>query len=331
MTTLVSIIMTVKNEASYIGDCLESIIAQSYHNWEVLIVDDHSTDDTANIIESYVIQDDRIRKVYSNGKGIIEGLRGAYASSKGEMITRMDGDDLMRPDKIALLVDEVRRQGKGSVAVGCVEYFSDTDLGDGFKRYAIWLNDLTKASVNYQEIYKECVIPSACWMMYRSDFEDCGGFNLNTYPEDYDLAFRMRKNKLRICGIDSKIHLWRDHPKRSSRNDINYADNKFLDLKLLHFLDQDYKSIYPTIVWGAGKKGKALAATLLKKDHNFRWITGNPHKACKEIYGVQLEPESQLATLNKSQVIIMISSPEDQEYLFQKKESHPQHTYYHWT
>jgi len=60
---------------------------------------------------------------------------------------------------------------------------------------------LTAKGNNFQEIYKECVIPSPCWMIYRTDMDKCQAFLPNRYPEDYDLCFRFYENGMRTTDF----------------------------------------------------------------------------------------------------------------------------------
>jgi len=322
--------MTLRDAEKHLRKCMDSILGQTYAFWELLVVDDHSTDGTAAILSKYASVEPRVKNIEVKGKGIIHGLRSGYAQSEGEYITRMDGDDMMTPDKIGTLVDLLEEAGQGHVAVGGVKYFSEGQLGDGYKQYATWLNGLTSTSSNYNEIYKECVIPSPCWMMHRQDFETCGGFDVNRYPEDYDLVFRMRKHGMKVIGTECVIHHWRDHEGRTSRHDPNYRDNTFLDIKLLHFLEDDRSHHRPLVLWGAGKKGKALANRLNEKQEKYYWITGNEKKIGKTIYDVELESQKSLKDLPPAQIIVMISSPDDQEEIRKVKATFPQHQYFHW-
>ena len=187
---LVSILIPFKNTANYLEDCLESLLKQTFTSWELLIVDDGSTDDSRIIVQKYTDKDSRIQLFNNQGKGIIEALRTAYSHAKGTFVTRMDSDDIMMENKLMELQKSLQTQGRGHLALGKVRYFSEAGIGDGYKRYEVWLNSLTTKGNNFDEIYKECVIPSPCWMVYKTDFDKCGGFTPNTYPEDYDLAFR---------------------------------------------------------------------------------------------------------------------------------------------
>jgi len=102
MKDLVSIITPCFNAAKYIGQCIESVLAQSYTNWEMLIVDDCSTDDTVEIIQSYSIIDKRIRFYttdYPSGGAAIPRNIGIQ-NAKGRYIAFLDSDDLWLPTKL---------------------------------------------------------------------------------------------------------------------------------------------------------------------------------------------------------------------------------------
>lgn len=310
--------MPVKNTAVFLPQCLESILKQSYPHWELLVVNDHSQDNSLSILQDYAQKDARICVLNNSSKGIITALRLAYAQTKGSLITRMDSDDIMPPDKIKHLSHALNQHGKGHVATGLVQYFSDQDLGEGYQRYAAWLNQLTLTGTNFSELYKECVIPSPCWMVHRSDLDACLAFQPNCYPEDYDLCFRFYEQGLTCLSIPHILHYWRDSQGRTSRHDPHYANNSFLELKVHYFLKINYDSKRPLVLWGAGKKGKQLAQLLLKKAIPFTWICNNKNKIGKEIYQQKLFPTQQLSRLQQAQVIIAVAQPEAQTMIKQQ-------------
>lgn len=309
---LVSIVTPFKNTALFLEETLDSILAQTYQNWELIIVDDHSTDKGWEIVSSFAQKDDRIRPFVSNGKGIIEALRLAYSHAQGDYITRMDSDDLMASAKLEIMVRDLQRSGPGYVALGLVKYFSNKGVGEGFANYEKWLNGLTLAGDNYADLYKECVIPSPCWMVYREDFDAVGGFTPDRYPEDYDLVFRFFQNGLKCIPSNEVLHYWRDHPSRASRTDKNYADNTFMDLKLFYFLQLHRLKSKPLVVWGAGAKGKRIAQILTKQQIDFNWVCDNPKKIGKEIYGKQMLAFTAIDELSNAQNIITVANPSAQ-------------------
>lgn len=314
---LISIIMPVKNTSQFLNECLDSILNQSYTKWELLAVDDNSTDDSLAILKEYAVRDKRIRVYQTSGNGIIDALRLAYENSTGEFITRMDSDDIMSNDKLEVLSDNLLSAGKGNVSVGLVQYFSENGVGDGFQNYENWLNGLTLKGDNFKEIYKECVIPSPCWMMYREDLEKCDAFNPNCYPEDYDLVFRFYMNELKPIPCDKILHHWRDYPTRTSRTDEHYADNTFIEIKAHYFLEQEYDAKKNLVLWGAGGKGKALAQILIAKNIDFQWICDNPKKIGKHIYDKQMLSISELDNIANPQSIVTVANPKAQEEIKQ--------------
>lgn len=303
---LISILIPFKNTEAFITECVNSILKQSYTNWELLIVDDNSTDSSYKMVNAFA--DDRITLLKNNGSGIIDALRLAFKSSKGDLITRMDSDDVMTTNKLEVLAGGLLKYGKKHVALGLVNYFAKTGVKDGYKNYEIWLNTLTKTGANYSEIYKECVIPSPCWMVYRDDLIACNAFNPNTYPEDYDLAFRFYKQGFKCIPCGEILHNWRDYSSRASRTDAHYAENHFIPLKLNYFLELDFNPNKTLVLWGAGNKGKTIAKYLIKKEIPFDWICDNPNKIGHNIYGKVLKSVVVLKQVKNTQSIITVAN-----------------------
>lgn len=312
-TTLVSILIPFKNTEAFLVECLQSILDQDYTNWEVIAVNDGSSDASKQLVTSYSVRDPRIKVIDNVGSGIISALRFAYSMSKGSYITRMDSDDIMTPSKLSTLVSLLGTQGKGHVALGKVTYFSASGISNGYKRYEEWLNKLTHSGTNFDERYKECVIPSPCWMVHRDDLDLCGAFENDRYPEDYDLAFRMFGNGLRCIPCSDILHLWRDYDTRTSRTSEHYAQNYFLDIKLFYFLKLDWDTNRPLVIWGAGNKGKTIGKALIKKGISFTWVCDNPNKIGKTIYGVPMMSYLDLKTLHNTQSIITVANEQAQQ------------------
>ena len=312
---LISILIPFKNTAEFLSECITSIINQTYTNWELIIVNDNSTDNSAAIVKQFADNDSRIKLFKNTSNGIIKALRLALSNSNGELITRMDSDDIMTTNKLEILSDNLIKHGKGHLAVGQVKYFSKAGIGKGFTKYENWLNALTVNGKNYSEIYKECVIPSPCWMVYRDDLLACDAFNSNRYPEDYDLAFRFYKHDLKPIACDTVLHHWRDYEVRTSRTHEHYAKNHFIALKLHYFLELDYIKEKQLTIWGAGTKGKVLAKALIQKGISFHWICDNPNKIGRDIYGQILKPFNFLESVKNPQSIITVANADAQEYI----------------
>ncbi len=308
----VSILMPVKNAMPYLKECIASIVGQSTTGWQLIAVDDHSTDDSWEYLRQAAATDRRIIVSQNLGSGIIDALRQAYKASTGAYITRMDADDIMATDRLAVMSSQLEAHGDGHITLGQVAYFAEGGVGDGYKRYEQWLNGLIATGTCWQDLYRECVIPSPCWMVSRADFDQCSGFDIDTYPEDYDLCFRFYKAGLQCIPTEHVLHQWRDYGTRTSRTDENYADNRFLALKCNYFEELHHDPSRELVLWGAGKKGKSIAKLLLEKEIRFRWLCNNDQKIGRDIYGVILESVAQLPEIENPQIIISVANPEEQ-------------------
>lgn len=115
---LVSVIIPVKNAGKFVGAAVQSIIDQTFKNWEMIVVDDGSTDETGKILKRFVKKDKRITVItHKESKGIGASLNLALTKAKGKYIARMDGDDISLPNRLATQVAFLQKNPQ-IVAVG---------------------------------------------------------------------------------------------------------------------------------------------------------------------------------------------------------------------
>jgi glycosyltransferase involved in cell wall biosynthesis len=304
--------MAIKDTADYLPDCLDSILAQTYEHWELIAVNDHSTDRTPEILDEYAKKDSRIRVFHSQRYKLIPALKEGYQHVRGSLINRMDSDDKMPFDKLEILVNEWKKYGRGTIIAGGTQHFvDDGEVGDGFLKYENWLNQVAANGTHYQEIYKECVIPSHSWIIHKEDFDRVGAFEPEIYPEDYDLCFRFYRAGLKVVGIDKVLHYWRDRSNRISRTWDEYKDNRYFDLKIPYFYELDRDIKRPLVLWGAGGNGKDLAKLILEREVSFYWVCDNERKIGKDVYGIRMQHYNSIGDLEEPQILIVVTSPTD--------------------
>jgi GT2 family glycosyltransferase len=97
----ISVAMSVYNCSAYLGQAIESILAQTFTDFEFLILNDGSTDDSAAVIDAYAAKDSRIRPIHRENKGLIVSLNQLVAEAKAPLVARMDGDDIAMPERFA--------------------------------------------------------------------------------------------------------------------------------------------------------------------------------------------------------------------------------------
>ncbi len=310
---MISIIMPFKNAVQFLDECLESITKQTERDWELLAVDDSSIDGSLSLVQSWANKDSRIRVYPNRGKGIIDGLQTAYHYAQGNFITRVDADDRIPPNRLSIHKKLLEEAGKGFIATAKVSYFSEQPIGQGYQEYERWLNGLIDQNSHWEELFKECVIPSPCWMMHREDFEKCGGFSGTDYPEDYDLVFRMWEKGIKVVSSKETLLYWREHPGRTSRNDIRLTDVYFSKLKVKYFLRNCYRKNHTLLIWGAGNKAKDIVAELNQKNIPLLWVSANPEKIGKTINSHRIIGLKEIPETKNTQHIISFTDPESQQ------------------
>ncbi|MBT5855164.1 glycosyltransferase [bacterium] len=301
----ISIVMCFKNEAKHLDDTIQSILSQSEPDFELIAVDDHSEDESVQLLKKYAQRDSRVSLLANQGHGIIDALKTAYSAVSGDLVTRHDADDLMPDHKLATLKELLLTHGPGHVATGLVSYFSEGNLAEGFIKYADWLNELCRTNSHAKHVFKECVIASPNWMAYKTDLESINAFQDEDYPEDYHLVFKMIEKKLKVVSSDRITHLWRDHPARVSRTMAHCKDQKFYVLKVAYFLKFYGKE--DIVLWGTGPSGKSLAKELVAQGVEFKWVSNNTKKIGKSIYGISVEHHDSLNARKDEKVVIAVT------------------------
>jgi len=114
---LVSVLTPNYNYACYIGEAIESVLKQSYQNFEVIVCDDGSTDGSRNLIERYATRDSRIRYVFQRNGGVSSALNAAYDQSRGEVISLLDADDVFSSTKLERSVAILRHSPSAGIAI----------------------------------------------------------------------------------------------------------------------------------------------------------------------------------------------------------------------
>ncbi|NVJ86349.1 MAG: glycosyltransferase family 2 protein [Algoriphagus sp.] len=261
----ISILIPFKNAEAWIEECLESIENQSFADFEVIGVDDFSSDGSKAIFEKFVKKDSRFLLFSNTNHGIIPALDLAFVASKGNMITRMDPDDRMPDHRLEIMRNRLLRCDKRTVVTGKVLYFSEHEVSPGYLDYQSWLNDVNMHGNQYANIYRDCVIASPNWLTYRENIDLIGGFGILHYPEDYDLAIKWYENQIAFEAVQELTLYWRDHPDRASHNSNFYNQRLFFELKINAFLKNDFRGA-PLIIWGKNQKSE-LISKLLKSHH----------------------------------------------------------------
>lgn len=308
--------MPVKNAGSYLHECLSSIRGQTFPFWELLVVNDHSTDNSQAIIEIHTQEDPRINLLQNQGEGIIPALRMAFSHCQGDYVTRMDGDDVMPSNRLDLMIKVLSSARPKTVVTGKVKYFGEQEVSEGYQSYEHWLNERIDRNDHWNWVYRECVIASPNWMTRRQDLLVINAFDDLRYPEDYHLVLKWFEEGFTVKSIPEVTLLWREHPHRTSRNSEHYDQLHFFRLKVEHFVRQMRPQ--KLLLWGAGPKGRLTAQILDSLNVPFLWMDLNPEKYGKGINGHQVQHFEKIEEELPCQLLISVYPPEKEKTRMEK-------------
>lgn len=256
---LVSILLPVFNDAYTLGRAVRSLQRQTFSQWELLLLNDGSTDSTAELMESASREDPRIRAVHLRHGGIAGALNAGLETVRGAYIARMDADDVSHPQRLALQMDYL--EGRPDIsAVGCgVRIFPRKPMTEGMRAYEAWMNALITPEQIAGDMFVESPLAHPSIMIRKEVFWEVGGYRSNG-PEDYDLLLRLHRKGHRFGKVPRRLFWWMDRSGRTSRISLNYTQEAFRRCKAHHLVRQ----LGPgkRVVMIGNREAKRLAALL---------------------------------------------------------------------
>jgi len=262
-------------------------VAQTFRDWELLVVDDGSTDRTAEIIRSAISRDTRIRLVGSKRIGLVGALQRGVAASRGEYLARMDADDISHPERLAEQMKCFARDPDLALLGTQIQCFPEESVEGGMRRYAHWLNSLSTPEEIRRSIFVESPFCHPSVVMRKQAYERVGGYVDDGLPEDYGLWLRFDRNRLPMAKVPRVLFYWRESALRLTRTDPRYGRDRFMELKLQNLLQGPLLSRKAVVIWGAGKEGRKWQKALqLRNIQTRHFIDVDPRKIAEGVRGV---------------------------------------------
>lgn len=214
MSPLVSVIVPCYNQAQYLEEALESVLAQTYKNWECIVVNDGSPDHTEDIAKEWCNKDSRFKYFLKKNGGVSSARNAGIENSTGEYILPLDADDLIHPQYLELAVNSFRNNERVSLVYCKAEKFG-IDKGD-------WILD----EYNYRKlllnnhIFCSAIYRKECWIRacgYDERFKK--GY------EDWDFWIKILNEDSLVLQLQKKLFYYRT--KESSRTkDMQLTDHE---------------------------------------------------------------------------------------------------------
>jgi len=183
----ISVVMPVYNCDKYIRESIESILNQTYKNFEFIIINDGSTDNSLNIIRDYANKDYRIKIINQPNSGIVRALNRGLFEAKGEWIFRMDGDDIALPCRFDIQIETIKKNSSLVLIGGACQQINSEGIPIKINKYPSEHNKLINILENGKAFFPH---PTACF--YRDVVVKLGGYREHfKHAEDIDLWLRL--------------------------------------------------------------------------------------------------------------------------------------------
>jgi len=223
----VSVLITVKNGRQYICDAIKSVVNQSIADWEMIVVDDGSTDGTIEIIENLAQIEPRIKLILTGGIGRGHALNLAVSSASADLLAVLDADDLFHPQKLSFQINALTETGADAACTGRLAFLDN--------QVPCASNDsIDRISLSYLPWYLLANGNPICHssvLIRKSALLDLGCYNVDRLSHfDYDLWLRMAKSDLRMCEIKEVLTYKRIHRLQhfGASKRMSYAKNSAL-------------------------------------------------------------------------------------------------------
>lgn len=255
----ISTVMPVRNCGKWLGDAVDSILNQSFTDFELIIIDDNSTDGSVDALPV----DPRIRILRHDSCGIVSSLNHGLLNAKGRYIARMDGDDIAFPERFATQVAFFDANPEIDIVSGLVDIFSDDfEVEEGSRYYQEWLNSIINEADIDREIFVESPLAHPSVLIRKSLFRQIGLYRDISWAEDYDLWLRAWLAGARIAKVEEPVVRWREHPQRLSYTDPRCSKKEFIKAKGWAMSESVLKD-RSAVICGTGQVAVKLCDVLL--------------------------------------------------------------------
>lgn len=228
----ISVLVPVHNAAPWLAASLSSLWRQTDRDFEVVAVDDGSTDGSGDLLEAIARREPRLVVARLPHRGLPAALNEALSRSRGAYLARHDADDLSHRRRLEL--QRAALDDSGDVAVvGCrLRMFPATHTGVGMRRWARWHNTLMTHEAMASEILIDSPLAHGTAMIRREWLERVGGWHERGWAEDLDLWIRLLREGARFAKRPEILYGWRQHRGSATRRDPRYRRERFVALKL---------------------------------------------------------------------------------------------------
>lgn len=227
---MISVIVPVYKAEKYIESCVQSILAQTYGDFELILVEDGSPDRSGAICDALAEADTRIRVIHEENGGAATARNAGLNVAKGEYIAFIDGDDCVHPKYLEFLL-RLQRETNAGFAMCYYDFF--TEEGDWFNdeprvEYE-WLNG-TELLENFTEHYRKVSLISLCMKLFKKEVFDGLRIPEGFIEEDSMSLPHILERSTKIARSEEKLYHWRITPGSVTRSGLTAKSFAYIEV-----------------------------------------------------------------------------------------------------
>ena len=258
---MVSVLIPFHREGALLSRAIDSVLAQTSSDWQLILVANGADAETMRIAEQAAKADRRIEIFTEPVPGIAHALNTGLTFCRGEYVARLDADDAMPPERLALQARYLGENPAIGLVSGQVRFISHN--AEGYDAYVYQINSWQTEEEILRYRFVESPVAHPSVMFRRRLIDQYGNYSTEAIPEDYELWMRWLTAGVRFAKIGEVVLDWYDSPGRLSRTHDNYARRAFDRVRMQHLL-----TVLPAMLKGrplwvcGGKYARKKAAWL---------------------------------------------------------------------
>jgi glycosyltransferase involved in cell wall biosynthesis len=302
----ITILLPFRNAAATLDAAIASMARQTFRVWELLLIDNASSDASTAIAESWVKHDPRIRLVQEERVGIAHALNRGLEQAQGRYIARMDADDSSHPERLAKQFEFLEYHPEIGVLGTRTAFATTVERSSGMRWFVQWQNGIISPQQHYVKRFVDAPLAHPTVMFRRELAEHHGHYSTAPLPEDHELWLRWMDAGVRFAKLPEMLLTWNDHAQRLSRTHPHYSTEAFYATKmkwLARWL-QRHLNGRPVIIAGTSGICRNRAALLEAEGIAVQAFTDVRQRA---VPGYTFIPHHQLPPPGQAFIISMIS------------------------
>lgn len=227
----ITILLPFRNAAATLRAAVHSIRVQTFTSWDLLLIDNASTDAGRSIAMELALADERIRVISEPMVGIAHALNTGLTHAQGKYIARLDADDIAHPERLARQLAFLEANVEIGVLGTRTRFETSVQKSSGMAWFVNWQNAIITPHEHYVKRFVDAPLAHPTVMFRRTLVEKHGAYSTDPLPEDHELWLRWMDAGVRFAKLSDELLTWHDHGARLSRTHANYSVDAFFTIK----------------------------------------------------------------------------------------------------